>query len=158
MGGVSICPCFCLSPIDELCRQPGCWQGTEAPTWGSGSCGVATGDKRARSSEAHNGCPSSLPEPRATYPQLSHVLCTGQHTASRTRRGSKFIAATSAAADVVPAVVTLRAVALSPGLMSQSRWFRVLGTVACRGRGATWGVPSRRGGRSWDRTPPTAPR
>jgi len=51
------------------------------------------GEKRAPASEAHKGCPSSLPEPRATYPQLSHMPYAGQHTASRTRTGRKFMAA-----------------------------------------------------------------
>lgn len=93
VGRASVHPRFCFSRTDELSQQPGCWQGTEAPTWGSGSCGVAMGDKRTPSSEPHKGCLSSIPEPRPTYPQLSHVPCTGRHTASRTRRGSKFIAA-----------------------------------------------------------------
>ena len=33
------------------------------------------------------------------------------------------------------AVLTLPAVPLAPGLMSQSRWFRVLGTAASQGGG-----------------------
>ena len=42
--------------------------------------------------------------------------------------------------------------------MSQSRWFQGLGTVVSRGGGGkTWGFPSSRGSRSWDRTPPTDP-
>lgn len=151
----SVRPCFCLSPIHELCPQPGCWQGSEAPTQAWGSCGVATGDKRAPSSDPHKACPGSLPEPWATYPQLSHAPCTGQHRASRTRTRSNFMAAsggtwhlpepkpglvaTRAAADVVPAVLPVPTVPLFPGLMSQSRWFRALGAVASWGKGGQHG-------------------
>jgi len=71
----SICPCFFFSPVDKLFQQPGCWQGTGAPTWRLGSFAVATGDKRAPASQPHKGCPSCLPEPRAAYPQLSCMPC-----------------------------------------------------------------------------------
>ena len=122
---------------------------------------MAMGDKQAPSSEAHKACPSSLPGPRATYPQLSHVPCTGQHTASRTtRRRRKSIAAsdmrqlqgrglvaTSTAADVLPAEFPLPGVPLDVGLMSQSAWFRVLGVVVLGGWGGVgWGRGVGRGG------------
>lgn len=70
-----------------------CPQGAEASPWGSGSCGLAMEDKWALSREPPKCCPSSLPEPGATYSQVFHMPCTGLHTASRTRRKCSSITA-----------------------------------------------------------------
>ena len=93
--------------------------------------------------------------------------------ASRTRRrSSKSIPASdtwqlqggglvtaSAAANILPPELALPRMPLAPGVMSQSGWLpRGWAWWPLRGGGATGGVPSRTGGRSWDRTAPTEPR
>lgn len=68
--------------------------------------------------------------------------------ASGTRQPQEPRARCHPCSSQVPAVLALPAVPVALGLMSQSCWFWVLGTLAWGG-GVTRGVPSRRGGSSW---------
>lgn len=81
------------------------------------------------------------------YLQVSQVPRAGLYTASRMKRYSRFITAsgtcqlreTKAPLPVqpptqVPAAAALPLAPMAPGLMSQSGWFQVLGTVPSEGR------------------------